>query len=162
MRATILASLRAMTVERGISIIYITHDLATAYQIGENIVVLYRGSVAEVGDVERVVKTPQHPYTRQLISSIPAPSAERTWVDESAAPSAAIQAGGTVGCKFADRCPAAMPICVQSRPPFFQVDRHRAVACYLYQSAPVLPPDEMLKVFAEPVFLPKTGGPVGR
>jgi oligopeptide/dipeptide ABC transporter ATP-binding protein len=161
LRATILASLRNMTVERGISIIYITHDLATAYQIGENIVVLYRGSVAEVGDVERVVKTPQHPYTRLLISSIPAASAERTWVGESAAPSTAIQAS-TSGCKFADRCPAAMPICVQSRPPFFQVDRHRAVACYLYQSAPVLPPDEMVKVFAEPVSLPRTGGPGGR
>ncbi|MBP1775424.1 MAG: oligopeptide transport ATP-binding protein appF [candidate division NC10 bacterium] len=82
LRATILASLRTMTVERGISIIYITHDLATAYQISDNIVVLYRGSVAEAGDVGRVVKAPHHPYTRLLISSIPVASAERNWVTE--------------------------------------------------------------------------------
>ncbi|HWU38520.1 MAG TPA: ABC transporter ATP-binding protein, partial [Candidatus Acidoferrum sp.] len=78
LRASILGALRQMNVERGISIIYITHDLATAYQISENIVVLYRGSVAEVGDVELVVKQPQHPYTQLLISSIPVASAERT------------------------------------------------------------------------------------
>jgi peptide/nickel transport system ATP-binding protein len=58
LRATILASLAAMNRDRGISIVYITHDLATAYQISDTIVVLYRGSVAEVGDVELVVKRP--------------------------------------------------------------------------------------------------------
>src|SRR5512137_752679 len=134
LRATILASLRTMTVERGISIIYITHDLATAYQISENIVVLYRGSVAEAGDVEQVVKTPHHPYTRLLISSIPVASAERTWVSEGAAPTAANSTGGTAGCRFADRCPSVMPTCCQARPPLFHVDRYRAVSCYLYQS----------------------------
>ena len=71
LRATILASLRKLNEQLRISIIYITHDLATAYQVSDNIVVLYRASVAEVGDVERVVKAPQHPYTQLLISSIP-------------------------------------------------------------------------------------------
>jgi peptide/nickel transport system ATP-binding protein len=146
LRATILASLRAMTLERGISIIYITHDLATAYQISENIVVLYRGSVAEAGDVECVVKRPQHPYTQLLISSIPMASAERTWSSESeAAP--AIQAAGTAGCRFADRCPSATAPCLQSPPPLFQTEPHRAVACYLYQSAPTLATGEMVRVF---------------
>jgi oligopeptide/dipeptide ABC transporter ATP-binding protein len=157
MRATILASLRTMTVERGISIIYITHDLATAYQIGENIVVLYCGSVAEAGDVERVVKAPHHPYTRLLISSIPVASAERTWVSESAAPTAGSSAGGTAGCRFADRCPSAMPICRQARPPLFQVDRYRAVSCYLYHTAPTLSPEEMVKAFIEPGAMPRAG-----
>jgi peptide/nickel transport system ATP-binding protein len=156
MRATILASLRTMTVERGISIIYITHDLATAYQISENIVVLYRGSVAEAGDVERVVKAPHHPYTRLLISSIPVASAERTWVSESeAAP--AIQAAGNAGCRFADRCPTATQPCLQTAPPLFQTEPHRAVACYLYQSAPTLSPEEMVTAFIEPGAVPKIG-----
>jgi len=162
MRATILASLRTMTVERGISIIYITHDLATAYQISENIVVLYRGSVAEAGDVERVVKTPHHPYTRLLISSIPVASAERTWVSESAAPTAGHSTGGPMGCRFADRCPSAMPICCQARPPLFQVDRYRAVSCYLYQSAPTLSPEEMVTAFIEPGAVPGAGVSAGR
>src|SRR5215212_7266300 len=71
LRATILGSLRALNEEFGISLLYITHDLTTAYQISRNIVVLYRGGVAEVGDVEHVVKDPQHPYTRLLVGSIP-------------------------------------------------------------------------------------------
>ncbi len=153
LRATILASLRTMTVERGISIIYITHDLATAYQISENIVVLYRGSVAEAGEVEGVVKAPHHPYTRLLIASIPVASAERTWVGESAPPAAGTPVRGATGCSFAARCPSAMPRCSQARPPLFQVDRHRAVACYLYESAPILAPDEMVKAFVEPATI---------
>ena len=56
LRATILGILRKLNRELGISIIYITHDLTTAYQISDNIIVLYRGSVAEAGDVELVVK----------------------------------------------------------------------------------------------------------
>jgi peptide/nickel transport system ATP-binding protein len=146
LRATILASLRTMTLERGISITYITHDLATAYQISENIVVLYRGSVAEAGDVECVVKRPQHPYTQLLISSIPIASAERTWSSESGS-APAIQAAGAPGCRFADRCPSARPPCLQTPPPLFQTEPHRAVACYLYQSAPALASGEMVRVF---------------
>lgn len=156
LRASILGSLRKMNLERGISIIYITHDLATAYQISENIVVLYRGSVAEAGDVELVVKQPQHPYTQLLISSIPLASAERTWTIEAAA-SPAIQAAGSVGCKFADRCPFATSPCLQAAPPLFQTDRYRAVSCYLYQNAPALSVEEMGKVFADPAKLSSVG-----
>jgi peptide/nickel transport system ATP-binding protein len=102
--------------------------------------------VAEAGDVECVVKRPQHPYTQLLISSIPMASAERTWSSESeAAP--AIQAAGTTGCRFADRCPTATAPCLQSAPPLFQTEPHRAVACYLYQSAPTLATGEMVRVF---------------
>jgi oligopeptide/dipeptide ABC transporter ATP-binding protein len=156
LRATILASLSAMTLDRGISIVYITHDLATAYQISENIVVLYRGSVAEAGDVELVVKQPQHPYTQLLISSIPLPNAERTWTAETlAAP--AIPAAGHAGCKFADRCPSAMPPCLRTPPPLFQTAPHRAVACYLYQNAPALATGEMACVFTGLASAPATG-----
>jgi peptide/nickel transport system ATP-binding protein len=148
LRATILASLRSMTVERGISILYITHDLATAYQISENIVVLYRGAVAEAGDVELVVKHPKHPYTQLLISSIPVASAERTWTTET--PSGlANRAAENTGCKFADRCQSASSACLQEKPPLFQVDRFRAVSCYLYQGAPALPGEGMVSVFFE-------------
>ncbi|NBT04592.1 MAG: ABC transporter ATP-binding protein, partial [Proteobacteria bacterium] len=82
LRATILDSLRDLNEKLGVSIIYITHDLTTAYQLSENIVVLYRGSIAEVGDVERVVNAPEHPYTRLLISSIPLPDLGRPWEKE--------------------------------------------------------------------------------
>ena len=66
LRATILENLRQLNTEFGISIIYITHDLTTAYEISERIVVLYRGVVAEEGDVVPVVQEPEHPYTHSF------------------------------------------------------------------------------------------------
>ena len=63
--------------EFDISFVYITHDLTTAYQVSENIVVLYHGTVAEAGGVEQVIKDPHHPYTRELIQSIRAGSGQR-------------------------------------------------------------------------------------
>src|ERR1035437_9203291 len=73
LRATILESLLKINQEFGISLIYITHDLTTAYQISQNIVMLYQGSVVEMGYVDNVIQNPQHPYTRLLVSSIPLP-----------------------------------------------------------------------------------------
>ena len=61
LRATILQNLRELDQVHGISILYITHDPPTAYQLADNIVVLYQGRVAESGDVEKVIKDPQHP-----------------------------------------------------------------------------------------------------
>jgi oligopeptide/dipeptide ABC transporter ATP-binding protein len=130
LRATILGSLRQLNQERGISIIYITHDLATAYQVADNIIVLYRASVAEAGGVERVVKAPQHPYTQLLIASIPQVSTDRGWLSEQEAKQRTVV--GNAGCKFLARCPVAMPICHQSVPPLFRTESRRFVACHHY------------------------------
>jgi peptide/nickel transport system ATP-binding protein len=77
LRATVLGSLQRLKEEFGISIVYITHDLATAYQIGDNIIVLYRGAVVEAGSVDLVVRKPNHPYTRLLVGSIPNPDPDQ-------------------------------------------------------------------------------------
>ena len=78
MSGTLTARQRsALHEERRISIVYITHDLTTAYQLGERIMVLYQGRVAEVGDVELVIQNPKHPYTQLLVSSIPLPDPEK-------------------------------------------------------------------------------------
>ena len=82
LRATILGSLRRLTDEHGISILYITHDLATAYQVSDAILVLYRAHLAEAGAVEPVVRRPQHPYTQLLVSAIPRAHVERDWLAE--------------------------------------------------------------------------------
>ena len=97
----------------GISIIYITHDLTTAYQICDNIVVLYLGNVAEVGAVERVIRTPKHPYTQLLVSSIPVADRRRRWGEDAPAEAEASRRppAASVGCPFAPRCPAVMDIC---------------------------------------------------
>ena len=148
LRATILESLRKLHEDFKISFLYITHDLTTAYQVSDNIIVLYRGTVAETGDVDLVIKQPQHPYTQLLISSIPQPDPDRRWGGEVDAPSRPeAEAPAQRGCPFADRCPHVMQICRESPPPLFQTDEHRAVSCYLYRDAPVMPAGNINQVF---------------
>jgi ABC-type oligopeptide transport system ATPase subunit len=75
LRATILESLQKAHQERGISLMYITHDLTTAYQVSQSILMLYQGTTVEVGDVDLVIQQPLHPYTQLLMASIPLPEA---------------------------------------------------------------------------------------
>ena len=130
---------------------YITHDLTTAYQLSHTILVMYQGAVVEVGDVEQVIKTPKHPYTQLLVSSIPLPDAKRRWGEGSVE---VTPSGPTVeedeeilsttgGCAFAERCPHVMPRCRQQRPPLVQTDAGRAAACYLYEDAAVLSEEQV-------------------
>ena len=83
LRASILASMHKLYTDFNISFIYITHDLTTAYQVSEDIVILYSGKVVESGLVEKVIKSPSHPYTQQLVSSIPLPDPGSEWLDQS-------------------------------------------------------------------------------
>ena len=147
LRATILGSLQKLHRERRISIIYITHDLATAYQVADNIVVLYRARVAEAGDVELVVKSPLHPYTQLLIASIPRVTTERDWPEEE---SRAAPEGADSGCRFAPRCPVAMPECAVAPPPMFRTERNRATACYQYSDREALAADALGEMLVEP------------
>lgn len=145
LRATVLGSLQRFKEEFGISIIYITHDLTTAYQIGDNIIVLYRGTVAEAGSVDLVVRQPNHPYTRLLVGSIPVPNPDHPWAAEAAA-ALPNQPRGATACKFADRCPAAMAKCLQQAPPLYQTEPQRAASCFLYEGAPMLHAEQMDQV----------------
>jgi peptide/nickel transport system ATP-binding protein len=143
LRATILGSLQKLNAELGISILYITHDLATAYQIADTILVLYRASVVEAGDVELVVKAPLHPYTQLLISAIPRVSTVRDWGTEERQPEASPLANG---CKFADRCPVAMSQCLTAPPPFYRTDPRRGAACFRLSGWPILPSKDIGEV----------------
>jgi oligopeptide/dipeptide ABC transporter ATP-binding protein len=136
LRASILDSLRRLHEDFGISFVYITHDLTTAYQVSDNVIVLYRGSVAEAGAVEEVIKRPLHPYTQLLVRSIPQPDPDRSWGGEAVLSEQVEGAGGGVrGCKFVDRCPHAMDVCAKSPPALYHTDVHRAAACYLHSGA---------------------------
>jgi oligopeptide/dipeptide ABC transporter ATP-binding protein len=146
LRATILGSLRRLTDEHGISLLYITHDLATAYQVSDTILVLYRAHVVEAGAVEPIVTAPQHPYTRLLISSIPRAQETRDWLlaeDAARPPSDTV---GVTGCCFAGRCPTVEAACLTSPPALHQTEPRRAVACVQYRRHPVLPPNALDRV----------------
>ena len=78
LRASILESLLNAHDQLGIGIIYITHDLTTAYQVCTSILMMYSGGMVEVGNVDRVIKDPMHPYTKLLVGSIPLARPERS------------------------------------------------------------------------------------
>ena len=139
LRATILGSLRQLTDEHGISILYITHDLATAYQVSDSILVLYRAHLAEAGAVERVVTAPRHPYTQLLVSEIPRADTARGWLTQDEESRRDGLALSTAGCSLAERRPFAMPACLAAPPGVYRTEPRRAVACVHYKDYPTLP-----------------------
>lgn len=149
LRATILDSIHRLNRELGISVIYITHDLTTAYQISDNIVVLYQGAVVEAGSVELVIKRPLHPYTQLLVQSIPQPDPNQTWGDIPVRGDTD-RSSANGGCKFADRCPYVMDVCKSEAPPLFQPEAHRVVSCFLVKDAPRAATPDVAGAFAPP------------
>jgi oligopeptide/dipeptide ABC transporter ATP-binding protein len=142
LRASILETLRNLQKNNGVSIIYITHDLTTAYHIANSIVVLYRGSVMEAGDVDSVIKTPQHPYTKLLIDSIPWPDINRRWGETEIKAKETGVSDQDSGCRFTSRCPFVMDKCL-TPPPLFQLNSHQAVSCYLYDKNPQIASEKL-------------------
>src|SRR5215211_8593377 len=142
LRANILETLRGLQRNHCVSIIYITHDLTTAYHVTKSIVVLYRGAVMEAGDVDTVIKSPQHPYTRLLIDSIPWPDINRRWGETEIKARESELGFQSAGCKFEPRCPFAMDIC-HTPPPLFQFNDHQAASCYLLEGQPVIAPEKL-------------------
>jgi peptide/nickel transport system ATP-binding protein len=136
--------------ELGISLLYITHDLTTAYQASQNIYILYRGSVAEVGSVDKVIKDPKHPYTRLLVSSVPLPDPDSRWGGDGQLEVAAAPPPRAVrGCKYSNRCPFVMAECREAPPPLYRTDDNRAVACYLHKDSPPVDGRDMAESLAQ-------------
>jgi ABC-type glutathione transport system ATPase component len=79
LRATILESLWRLRHEAGMSLIYVTHDLTTAYQVADSVMVMRGGTVVEEGDVEQVIRAPAHPYTQELVAAVPPPDPTIDW-----------------------------------------------------------------------------------
>lgn len=146
LRATILKQIRDMNSDLNIPILYITHDLTTAYHVSDYIMVMYRGAVMEAGNVEHVIKDPKNPYTRMLVNSIPWPDPSLKWgaaVDKPKDPTA----DARVGCHFANRCPFTFEPCTKAPPPLYMTAPDQASACYLNQGDQVLNRGDIAALF---------------
>ena len=160
LRATILETLRALNHELGIAILYITHDLTTAYQVADNIMIMYRGHVVEAGDVEHVINDPKHPYTRLLVQSIPMPDPSRRWADMRGAndpPFTGIDVTQAM-CPFVNRCPDAISNCVEEVPSTYALDEHRVSKCFLYEDAGTVSDENIASYFNIRGTPPSTDG----
>ena len=145
LRASILDAMLRLRDEHNISFLYITHDLSTAYQIGDQIYMLYQGTTAERGAAMDVIDAPQHPYVQLLIDSVPVPDPTDKWDVNISLPSEEeMRTAAAIGCRYYPRCPHRMDKCLEAQPPLFKMDKpkHEA-ACYLYEEndiAPIEPP----------------------
>jgi peptide/nickel transport system ATP-binding protein len=133
LRAMILDIMLRLRDQHGISFLYITHDLSTAYQIGDDIHVLFQGSVAERGDTPKVIENPKHPYVQQLIGSIPVPDPDVRWDTNLKLPTEEeMRTSATSGCRFYPRCVHHMDRCLAAQPSMFKIEPQHEAACYLY------------------------------
>ena len=144
LRASILEVMMQLRDERGISFLYITHDLSTACQVGDQIAVLYQGAVAEEGGVREVIANPKHPYVQLLVESVPKPDPNTPWRGEvELPPEESLRSVAAQGCRFYPRCPQRMPRCKEETPELYltaddsgdteadKITDHRA-ACFLH------------------------------
>ncbi|MEM2260719.1 MAG: ABC transporter ATP-binding protein [Candidatus Methanomethylicaceae archaeon] len=133
LRMSIVNLFKELTKRFNVCIIYITHDLATAYYVSDNIAIMLRGSIVELGSVDKVLGNPLHPYTRLLLKSIPEPTLESHWDEEIKLSTIEQKEFFIKGCKFIGRCSEARDICLQAEPPENIVD-DRIVKCHIYST----------------------------
>jgi oligopeptide/dipeptide ABC transporter ATP-binding protein len=132
-QAQIINLLLDLKRDRGLTYLFIAHDLAVVRQVSDRIAVMYAGRVVEIGPAREIYRRPAHPYTQLLLRSVPIPDPElerRRRASRPAVPTHAAAIAGQ-GCAFAARCPAAQfPRCGEVKPPLIAMAEGREAACH--------------------------------
>jgi peptide/nickel transport system ATP-binding protein len=127
----ILQELQDIRERLGLTLVYVTHDMAVHAELADRMGIMYAGLIVEVGSVVEVLKDPLHPYSRALVESVPTVGGERERMEglPGRAPS---PLEWPSGCRFHPRCERAMEVCREGIPPLQEVADGRMVACYLH------------------------------
>jgi peptide/nickel transport system ATP-binding protein len=131
LRMSIVNLFKKLRDELGVSILYITHDLATAYYVSDRIAIMFRGNIVEMGTVEQVLMNPRHPYSKLLRDSIPQADPKKRWTTTITLSELEHEEYLRQGCKFAGRCPDVMEICKGVVPADIYID-DVLVKCHKY------------------------------
>ncbi len=129
-RGEILNLMLNLSRERGVTFLYITHDLATARHICDRIAVMYLGKMVEKGPTDNLVKHPLHPYTRALIGAVFVPDPKRKGFGKVLKGEVPSPVDPPSGCRLHPRCPVAQDICKEVEPEPVAVDDNHMVACH--------------------------------
>ncbi|XXR74530.1 ABC transporter ATP-binding protein [Sorangium sp. So ce394] len=137
-RMGVLNLMERLKEERGISYLYITHDIASARYVADRTMVMYAGHIVEGAPSEELMQQPAHPYTKLLLSAVPDPngSIRSELPARSGAPKLI---NPPPGCPFADRCPSVMNTCREAMPAAVDVGSGHWVRCHLYSPGSVAP-----------------------
>ncbi|HEV2317397.1 MAG TPA: oligopeptide/dipeptide ABC transporter ATP-binding protein [Thermoplasmata archaeon] len=130
-QAQILELMRDLKQRVGTAVMLITHDLGVIAEVADRVCVMYAGNIVEIGAVREIFKQPLHPYTQGLLASIPRMD-DPTKRLESIPGSVPNLIYPPTGCRFHPRCPQAMPVCKDVRPPMTVEGAGHVVACHLY------------------------------
>jgi peptide/nickel transport system ATP-binding protein len=128
LRMNVVNLFKKLRDEYNVTILYITHDLSTAYYVSDQIAIMYRGNIVEFGPSSRVLKQPAHPYTELLLDSV-AKIGEK-WSEVVRLPDMETKEYGYAACKFAGRCPYVRDICRQVKPPWVDVGAGHDALCF--------------------------------
>jgi len=130
-QAQILELIKDLRTKVNTAVLLITHDIGVVAEMADNVIVMYTGKVVEEGDVISVLKSPKHPYTVGLLSSIPSLGVknQRLNVIPGTVPS---PLNLPKGCTFAPRCPHVMGVCHEQEPPLKTLEGGVKVKCWLY------------------------------
>lgn len=134
-QADVLRLLKEAATDFGVSMLYISHNLATVSYLCDYVHVMYLGRIVESGPTKRIIENPKHPYTQSLISAIPEidPRTKRERTIIEGQPESPINLG--VGCNFANRCPKVMEHCRKNNPERHEVGDNHTAACFLHESS---------------------------
>jgi peptide/nickel transport system ATP-binding protein len=143
-QASILELLKSLQEERGITYLFISHDLAVVRSLAHQVGVLYMGRLLEIGDVAKVFSLPLHPYTELLLYSVPEPTPGLHFSPPERTASGNGAGAPTSTCPFAPRCPRKLgPVCEQVLPPWQVSESGHGIRCHI-------PCDELTEVQALP------------
>lgn len=131
LRMSIVNLFKKLKEQLGMSVLYITHDLATAYYVSDRIAIMFRGNIVEMGTVEQVLMNPRHPYTQLLRDSIPQADPKLRWQGTVNLNETEQEEYLKQGCRFAGRCPEVMDVCKHVVPADIRVE-DVLVKCHLY------------------------------
>ncbi len=133
-QAQVLNLFRRLQRDRGLTYLFISHDLSVIKHISDRIAIMYLGRVVELCPAHQVYANPLHPYTKALLSAVPPESPFQKTEEVRLAGEIASPVGEQVGCPLAGRCPVCMERCRSERPALSEVEPGHRVACFRYHS----------------------------
>ena len=132
-QAQILDLLVELKEKRGVTIVFITHDLGVVAETCDHVAVFYLGKIVEQGTAREIFRAPRHPYTQGLLAALPSPDAGQQALKVIPG-SVSDFAGDGVGCAFAPRCDFRMPHCDRQTPKLIPLGGQQRAACFLYEA----------------------------